>query len=642
MINRNILSGRGWWLVITIVVIGRFYLTGDRDILATNSPHDEYWYIHTALNSIWGGTYNQMSFMHLPIYSGWLSFLHVIGLPARFAIDLSWLLAIGYLAFALERVTRRTWLAVFVFIFLAFHPYAMFIFDRALAETFLTVVSAAVLAAGIELWNCRFEQATRRAHAAMLIYVLGFAIAYHTRKEGVVLVVPLLILTCLSFFNRPSWWRGVNGPGLAVPLLLAPLTSTILMGVLLSGANYVKWGVWARYELASSGYERAVAALNSIDNGRTPRQITVTKEMMALAYQVSPTFDELRPAMEGATGQQWVAISSAFTPFPGEIGNGWFYWALRDVAAHAGWHTSAKLADSKYAAIADELDQAFSSGRLKKKILLSSFLDPDLGKWVPALPSSALNVMQLVLWPQPAVLALPAEDASPKQFDDYLTLTGRRAPPLRVQLSGWMITPAGSLAGLGTTTNTFFWQRLGDSPRPDVPSAYAFSLSSVSALQPTKLALQLPDGRQDQLGLTSLKQGAVTKFGGITQVQMGIDRLDSNFKPRRADQWLPGLSVAYEWMGILIGLATLGSLLAMLVHCKVSGLAPMLALVMSAVAARVALFAVLDASSWNGIQARYMLPIMPFFACMGALGLGLVVDLFPKKSVGKPIRTGQL
>ena len=518
----------------------------------------------------------------------------------------------------------------------------MFIFDRALAETFLTVVSAAVLAAGIELWNCRDGQARLRSRSALLIYVLGFAIAYHTRKEGIVLAVPLLALTGWSFFDRHRWWRGVNRPALAVPLLLAPFASTLLLGAMLSGANYLKWGVWARYELAAPGYERAVAALNSIDIGRTPRQITVTKEMMALAYQASPTFSELKPSMEGATGQQWVAISSAFTSFPGEIGNGWFYWALRDVAAHAGWHVNAAVADSKYAAVAEELEQAFSSGRLKKRFMLSSFLDPDLAKWMPVLPSSAFNVLQLVLWPQPGSLALPAENASPAQFDEYLALTGRRAPPLRIQLSGWMIAPAGSLAGLGTATTAFSWQRLGDRPRPDVPGAYAFSLSSLDVPAPDALHLQLPDGRQEHLALATLKLGAVAKFDGPTQVLLGVDRLESNLKPRRADRWVPGLSLAYEWMGLLICLAALGGALAMVVQRKVSGVTLLLVVVSSAVAARVALFAILDASSWSGIQARYMLPIVPFFACMGALGLALIADLFQKKVVGKSIHTGQL
>lgn len=630
MTTKNVYSQRAWWIFIAIVAIVRLFLTGDRDILALSAPHDEFWYIHSAFARIWGGSYNEMSFMHLQIYAGWLAFLQLFGIPARLAIDVCWLLASAYLAFAMHRLTRKAWLAALVFVFLAFHPYVVSIFDKALAETFLTVASAAVLAAAIELWNCRDGKATLRSRVALIVYVLGFALAYQTRKEGIVLAAPLLLLAGWSLFDRRRWWHGVNKPALVVPFLLAPLLSTLLLGALLSGCNYLKWGVWARYELAAPGYERAVAALNSIDAGRTPRQITVTRAMIALAYQESPTFRELKPAMEGATGQQWVAIASAFTPVPGEIGNGWFYWALRDVAAHAGWHSGATAADSKYAAVADELDKAFTSGRLRKRFMLSSFLDPDFAKWAPELPSSTLNVLQLVVRPQPGSLTSRAENASSAEFDQYLTVTGRRTAPSRFELGGWIIAPAGSLAGLGTANAAFTWQRLGGRPRPDVPGAYAFTVASTSVEPPTELHLQLPDGRRGSVGLNALKVGGTATFNGAIQAPLGIDSMESNSGYRRADRWLAKLCTASEWMGYLFCLATLGAILTTVVQRKLSIMAAMLALTIVAIAARVVLFGILDASSWSGIQARYIMPIIPFFACMGALGLSLLSGFFQR------------
>jgi hypothetical protein len=631
MTDKNIHTERWLWIFIVITAIVRLVFTGDRDILSLNSPHDEYWYIHSAFNRIWGGTYNQMSFMHLPIYSVWLAFLQLFGIPARLAIDVGWLLATGYLAFATHRLTRRAWLAALIFTFLAFHPYVISIFDRALAETFLTVVSAAVLGAAIELWNCRDRRSTFRRWVALIVYALGFAIAYHTRKEGIVLAVPLLVLACWSLCDRRSWWSGINKQSLAIPLLLAPLLSTLFLGVILSGCNYLKWGVFARYELAAPGYQRAVAALNSIDVGRTPRQITVTKEMISLAFKESPTFRELKPSMEGTTGQQWVTISSPFTTVLGEIGNGWFYWALRDIAAQTGWHKDARVADSKYAAVADELEKAFTTGRLKKRgFTISSFLDPDLGKWMPELPRSIFNVMQLVVRPQPISLGLPMENASAEQFDQFVAITGRRAALQRREVTGWIIAPAGSLVGLGTEGTILSWQRLGDRQRPDVPGAYAFAVSSMSVAPPNELHLQVPDGNKGSVALITLKVGATSTFSGDVQVQLGIDSLESNSRPRRADRWLTKLCTAYEWTGYLFCLATLCGILAALVQRKSSEMVLMLAIMITTVIARVALFGILDASSWSGIQARYLMPILPFFACMGTFGLALLSGLTGK------------
>lgn len=630
MTNKNILIRRGWWIFFAVLIVARLYLTGDRDILALNSPHDEYWYIHSAFNRIWGGPYNEMTLIHLPVYSIWLACLDLFGIPARLAIDVCWLLATSYLAFAVYRLTRVAWIAALLFAFLAFHPYVISIFDRALAETFLTVVSAAVLAAAIELWNSRDNRAAYRSRVALIVYAAGFAIAYHTRKEGIVLAVPLLLLACWSIYDRQHWWRGVNRSTLVVPLLLAPLLATVLLGVFLSAGNYLKWRIWARHELAAPGYERAIAALSSIDAGPTPWQITVTKEMISLAYRESPTFLELKPAMEGNPGQQWVALASPYVAAPGEIGNGWFYWALRGVAAQSGWHANARLAESKYAAAADELEQAFRAGRLKKRRMLSSFVDPDLGKWMPQLPTSIYNVSKVVVRPVAGGLESPTENASPGQLDHYATVTGRRRLSPRVTVNGWIVAPAGSLIGLGAQSVTSSWQRVGQQPRPDVPGAYGFAVSSQDIAPPTELLLQMPGGQGGSVPLSALATGMTATIGASASARFGIDGMESNARPHRADRWLTRLSNAYVWFGYLFCLAALGAVAAALIRRQRSVIVAMLLLMIAAIAARVALFGILDASSWSGTQARYVLPIIPFFACMGALGLALSIGPYGK------------
>lgn len=157
------------------IAIFRLILTGDRDILATASPHDECWFIHTALDRIWAWSYSVMSFIKLPTYSGWLYLLHIFSIPARLAIDVSWLLAIGNLAFAICRLTRKAWLATLLFLFFALHPYTIALLDRALPATFLTVISSAVLGAGIEIWNCRDDDHVFRRRIAIVVFVAGFA-----------------------------------------------------------------------------------------------------------------------------------------------------------------------------------------------------------------------------------------------------------------------------------------------------------------------------------------------------------------------------------------------------------------------------------------------------------------------------------
>jgi hypothetical protein len=604
------------WAALTVVVILRLYLTGDRDILALNSPHDEYWYIESAFNRVWGGPYNEMTLIHLPVYSMWLAGLKFLGIPARLAIDVGWLLASGYLAYAIHRLTRAVWPGLLLFVFLAFHPYIIRIFDRALAETLLTVLSAAVLAAGIEIWNRRAEGRSVARSIALWTYGIGFALAYHTRTEGIVLLVPVLLLACWSVYDRRIWWRNSGRLSLSLPLLVTPLLGTLLLGCLLAGANYVKWGVWATQELAAPGYKSAMAALSSIDTGPTPKQITVTREMMALAYRESPTFRELQPAMEGPTGSQWVAIARPYVSAPGEIGNGWFYWALRDVAARTGWHANARLAESKYRAVAAELSQAFDGGRLKKRRMLSSFVDPDLAKWMPNLPRSLYSVARLLMQPKHEHVESPQENASPLQLDRYAAVTGRRQPLPRVTLTGWVTAPVDSLIGIAGVDGARYWQPLGPI-RTDVANASGFTISASGSSALRALIVQIPGGHLASIDLAALRPGGTAALD--EGILLGIDGVYTNTHGRRAEKMIIGLGRLYEWAGYVscfLVLAVFGCAAA-----KKSRFGLILFLVIFEIIARVVLLAILDASSWSGTQVRYLIPLISFGGVFLILGL---------------------
>lgn len=643
MITRKKNIWPAWLIVILIVTILRIYITADRDILALNSPHDEYWYIKTAFNKIWGGSYDQMAFIHLPVYSIWLGFLKFLGVSTRIGIDVGWLMASTYLAFAIFNLTRAFWLSFFLYVFLAFHPYTITIFDRTLAETLLAVICTAVIGAGIELWNTRHEVLTFRRIIALITYVIGFAVAFFTRKEGVVLVVPILGLVILSAFDRQRWWK--NGrKKLAIPLLIAPFFSIFLLGFVLAGGNYLKWGVMAAYELAAPGYQRTIAALNRIDVGRTPKHFTVTQEVLSSAYKASPTLSELQQFMANGVGQMWVSISSQNTGVNNEIGNGWFFWALRDVAAQAGWHKDAVFAESKYASVADELERAIDAGQLKTKgITISSFLDPDFGKWLPDLPRSIINVSQLVLGPKIQDLKLPIASASPIQLSRYITITGNRVESSGIGqitgVNGWIKMPVGSSVGLSAGNTVVVSTSLSGQQRPDVLGAYPFSLLTDGDQVPTELQVTAPDGQKGSVKLNMLNpQQAISISVGAVKIDLGIDSLKYS-GTYRADKWLPSLCFIYQYIGYIFCVVTLLIITLFILGQRLLRFTPVVVIFLGAtlaIATRIMLFGIIDASSFSAIQARYMLPIIPVFLSGGILGVYLLSRvLFENRKSGK-------
>jgi len=608
--------------LLVLLALLRLFLTGDRDILALNAGHDEFWYVHRAFVGVWSGSYDQHSFEHPQLYAVWLEALRSFGIPARLGVELAWVASALYLARALRRFTGVALIGLPVAAFLLFHPYTILIFDRTLAETMLLVIVTACLGAGLDAWALR--GGGRRWVLAVAGFSVLFALAYHWRKEGIALLAALAALAVLTVFARKRWWslRGCASSCGAV-MFAWPLVATLALGVALSTANLVKWGNFTRFEVGSSGFSRALGDLSAIDTGPTPLQITVTGAMLQAGYMASPTLAELKPWLDGPTGKKWAHIGRCCVRVPGEIGNGWFYWAIRDAASNAGWHASGRLAESKYRAVADELDKAFASGKLKRRSgHLSSFLDPDLHKWMPLVPSSFARIVRIALWPKPQYLERPQNPASDAQLREYERFGGRLSFAGRFALHGWVIAPPGSKVGVEGGPNAPDWATVSNTLRPDVPGARVIDFEGRVPEDAQQLSIRTPDGRVGTVPISELKAGSAVKTNGSFESHMGVDSLErsSNFH-MRADPLFPRLLVLAHLLVLLFAAGIACGLALVLVRRRASALDAAAFACLVFMAARLGLFSLLDASSWNGGQPRYLMAVFPLFACAGMLGV---------------------
>jgi hypothetical protein len=650
--------GRRWrWMVLwggagVLALLARLFLSSDRDILALNSPYDEYWFVHSAARLVWGGNYNQMAFANLPVYSIWLALQNALGLPARLGIDLAWLSGAAYAAFALVRFSGRRWIGAAFWLLCAFHPLFIAMFDRALSETLLVVLMPWLLGAALEVWNTRAMQGGRRAPVATCVLALSFALAFHVRKEGVLFFVPLVLLGACSLLHRAQWWPSLRTGTPGMRFVGLPLLATLVLGAGLAGMNYLRWGVAVRYELAAPGYERAIAALNRIDAGPGLLHVTVTRKARQLAYEHSPTFRELQGFFEGEPGRVLAVHTAQFTGHEGEIGNGWFYWAVRDAGAIVGWHSSARAAETKYHAIANELEAAFDAGRLPAyPAWTPSFLDPDLGKWIGRVPGSSWGALRLVVDGSPASVRLPAESATPQQMASFIEIVGRRNPVPSTRVRGWIMLPPGASVGLGQGgAEPVGWTVLSElGRRPDVPGALAFSLAAPGAGGDDALVVRTADGALGRLPFSQMRAGAMATTQGAVAVTLGVDELVAGRRGDRIERWLSqlrGVPVTWDWLARLgqlyqgLNIALLAVLLVAVVAWGVRRSVPVPVLAVCGIAgtmvvSRAVLFGILDASSWNGVQARYMAPMIPVFVFMVAVAVSALPQWRPLPSAGR-------
>jgi hypothetical protein len=623
--------------IVIVITFFRVYLTSDRDIIATYSPYDEYWYVKNALNGIWGGSYNHMSFVHLPIYSMWLKFNSLAGVPARLAIDYLWVVGALFLSFSVYKLTDNKIASLLCLILILYHPYSFSIFDRGLSETLLTAILLYFVASLILIFGEKGEV----GKWVWIVYWISLALAWNIRKEGILLVVPMIVF-CLAFLtskflNAASFISGYKLFKISVvPLLLA-----LGVGLLIASINYLKWGTFARHELAAPQYSRVINALLSIDSGvPSPRHVGVTKLAREIAYANSPTFLNLKPYFDSSRGKILEKQTSDMDPWlHNEIGDWVFYWALRDAAAGMGWHSSSKNAEAKYKVIADELELAFKEKRIQKRTVITSFLSPEWKVWMPHLTSSVMAEMGLVVSPSVSSgnLGIPTENASAKQFADYSILLGRRKIPMPIEIIGWVTAPAGSSVGIGgEKTPPTLWFFLEGATRPDVLAAYPFSFKGLepSAEKP-KLYVRLQSGEQGSIEFSQLYKGSIVSINSLKNTRLGIEYFDSpstQLKKSRLDYFsdliykkysislLEAVSRIWSLIDKLLLVFSIIFIIFSLIRKNNNHINILLISLFSYFFARAILFGIMDAASWYSQASRYMFPAVPFFIASVVIG----------------------
>jgi hypothetical protein len=189
-----------------------------------------------------------------------------------------------------------------------------------------------------------------------------------TREEGV-WILPAAGAASAGMALRVWRSRGHGrGPRLAVLAAAWLLAGGIVAAVVLQNRAY--YGIGAVSEFMHPAFARAYGSLTRVNPERWQRWVPVAAETRARIYRHSPAFRQLETYLEGPLGQAWAAFGKDVPPWNrqelrGEILGGWFVWALRGAAAHAGHHASGAAALRYYSRLAAELDTACATGLLR-------------------------------------------------------------------------------------------------------------------------------------------------------------------------------------------------------------------------------------------------------------------------------------
>lgn len=629
-----------YWSIFPILAIAKIILISDNEVLARYFPHDDLWHITAASRAYWfAKTYDQMILIQYPIYSLFIFITHLSGIPLRITIEITYILSAFLLSLSLMKAGLHKVLGLFYFILMVFHPVSLYLFDYTLAETLYTPLLLLSLAAFIQTWLRRNGNDSLPYSVASGIL---FALLWMTRKENILIAIFLLfvafVILVTSFRNR-----GFQKKSLLVLRNLVVIPSLIILFFVMGicTLNYHAFGIFAPSSLDASGYKSAYKALQSINAGESTRYVPVSTAAREIAYSVSPSFRELKPFLEDRNNFAFIWSNKA-QGIDNDMAAGWFYWVLRDAVYNAGYKTPRQENDF-YGKIATEIYSAINSGQVRSRPVLLDFVDPYFYKYLPYLPKSFSKINALFFSTNEPPTSFDDDWLSAENMELVDRMANRRTAVVKFKqeqdatISGWAFAANDSLrtvaiadsAGIVISSTEAF------STREDVqghfkdtisgvPSETGFSVSFPGDQPPSKKGVLIVEtvNNSYKIPLNSFKKrgGLYTAENSGQTLYITIEK--RNF-PQMGDIETSIVNMKHRlWKhyGKIIFFLFVTTLIAtILVIVKfrkllVDDFTPIVAFVAFIILTRMLLFAVLDSSSWDGAQFRYLFPVMPLYA----------------------------
>jgi len=361
-------------------------------------PHDDGFYMSRGRDLAegrWLGPYNEYTLMKGPGYPAFLALTNWVGIPVSWSQALLQCTAVTGFVAVCRRFVKSLALSALLFVLLLWHPFLLTTWGlRILRETIYPAQVLLFLA--VFAYALFIAESTRQRVLSALVSgaVLGWI--WLTREEGVWLLPGIAIMVVAAALRSYPKWR---------PLVVTVgLTLAVFAGVQIgfAGMNWWAYGKFIGVDFKERNFQRALKAIHSVVSGGTAPFVSVTRAARERIYVVSPTFKSLAASFDGPPDQGWTGLSCRMQPVTcGEIGAGWFLWAMRGAAAARGHYISPKASSRFFGRIANEISAGCARGELECNPQLISAMPQVTRTEIAAIPAITADAIKILILTNP-------------------------------------------------------------------------------------------------------------------------------------------------------------------------------------------------------------------------------------------------
>jgi hypothetical protein len=435
----------GLLLGLVVLTVFKLWVVHTEEIYGSSTEYDALWYVGSAKHWYWGTPYSWTAFVRPCAYPLFIAIVHFLGIPLRVAIELAQMTGFAVLIAALRKAGVPRSLCLLIFALMIVHPATLLYNNHSMSDSFYTAILPLALGGSLlTLFTKKF------LHAAWT--GIAYAVLWNTREESFLIPLILAVLFVLALWQRRD---GLSRPAHFIFWLKrtgAVAAALVVLVAVVYEANDRVFHSFAKSDMSSAAFEKTFRALLRINPGSSQRYFAVKTEALRMAYEVSPTFAQLKPEFESPIGRAW--SNPVFDTFRVREYGQWFMWALRNMTANAGYYKDPVSTNLFYRKAAREINQACDAGRIPSRRVISSFLDPGAVSRIHYVPRAIGEIAKLFLFRHQKVMVRADTNLVPWMSDLYQEMVFRQPQP-KIDESNAVVIPDTISARLAVAVQNF-------------------------------------------------------------------------------------------------------------------------------------------------------------------------------------------
>ncbi|WP_373483481.1 hypothetical protein [Acetobacterium sp.] len=362
--------------MISFIIIKQLLVIGMPLFAHAGAGHDDRLMINMA-NSLssgeWLGEYSEKTLVKGLFFPLFLVANDVLGIPYSLSIPGIYALGCMIFVFGVKRLFQTEFPLFIIFLALLFNPISfadetfLRIYRNSLTATQALIISGSMFAVYLNRFGKKWLQILWAISAG-----LGLASLWHTREDGIwiiPLVLGVIVITSISIFLKKELL--IKEKVKKTIITVIPVMILIVSTIIISSINYAHYGIYTSNELNKSNFTNAIKLIYSVAANEEVERAAVPRSTISKIYEVSPTLNTIKAELESSLDRwSWYEKDAKVR----QVEDGFFFWALREAVANAGYYENAVKANDFYGNLAKELEAGFESGELKRRSTMPSAL----------------------------------------------------------------------------------------------------------------------------------------------------------------------------------------------------------------------------------------------------------------------------